>query len=178
MNERKSIKINPMKKVEIEKLTINICVGNDKAGMEKAKVLLGILKESRKPAYTCAKRRLATWQIRPGLPIGYKLTLRRLEAIEFLKWVLLSKKNTISEKSFDKLGNFSVGVYEYLDLKGLKYNADVGIMGFEIMVTFKRLGLRVKDRRIRKAKIPMRHKPSKEEVITFLKENLQVEVKK
>ncbi len=167
--------INPMRQVEIEKVTVNICVGNDKPGMTKANKLLKILTK-KTPVMNSAKRRLATWQIRPGLPIGYKVTLRENDAKEFLKWTLASKNNKIKSDSLDTYGNFAVGIHEYLELSGMKYDSEIGIMGFEFMVTFSRPGFRVKSRRLKTAKVPLRHKVTKDEVINYLKENLGVSV--
>jgi large subunit ribosomal protein L5 len=171
------LKLNPNKQIKLEKITINICVGNDKAGMVKAEKLIKKVTNDRKPATCCAKRRLATWQIRPGLPIGYRTTIRGDTAKQFLKWIFESKQNKFNAKSIDKFGNFAIGVHEYLDLKGMKYDADIGIMGFELMVTFNRNGQRVKRRLKQQARIPKRHKVTKEEVVNYLKENFGVEVK-
>ena len=166
---------NIMKNISIGKVTVNICVGNDKLKMDKAELLLKKL-TNKTPVKACAKRRLATWQIRPGLPIGFKVTLRKNDAIEFLKWIFQSKNNKIKEKSIDKYGNFGIGFSEYLELVKIKYDADIGIMGFELMTTFIKPGNRIKDRRIKKSRIPNRHKPTKEETIVYLKEKFNVEV--
>jgi large subunit ribosomal protein L5 len=160
-NEIKNI--NEMKKVFLEKVTINVCVGNDKQGMIKAEKLLEKL-SSKKPVKNSAKKRLATWQIRPGLPIGYKVTLRGDDAKNFLIWALKSKSNELKESSLDMYGNFSLGFSEYLELSSMKYDADIGIMGFELMVTFARKGFRIKSRKLKTERIPKRHKLSKEEV--------------
>lgn len=169
-------KVNSMKSIKIDKITVNVCVGNDKPGMIKAEKLLRVLTNDKTPVVCSAKKRLATWQIRPGLGIGYKVTLRGNDAHEFLKWVLKSKGNKISAKSLDTFGNFSVGVAEYLDLSGMKYDADIGIVGFELMTTFTRAGFRIKSRALKKAKIPARHKITQEEVIEYMKENFEVSV--
>lgn len=167
---------NPMKGVIIDKLTVNLCVGNDKNGMIKAEKLLSKI-TNKTPVKCSAKRRLNTWQIRPGLAIGYKVTLRDNDAQEFLAWVLKSKKNVISKKSLDTYGNFSIGVHEYLDLSGMKYDADIGIIGFEVMTTFRRAGFRIKSRFVGKAKIPKRHKTTPEEVIEYMEKTFGAEVK-
>lgn len=169
------VKVNPMRQIKIDKVTVNVCVGNDKLGMVKAEKLLKILTE-KTPVPCVAKKRLATWQIRPGLAIGHKVTLRGEDAHKFLAWVLKSKRNTISKKSLDTFGNFSVGVHEYLELSGMKYDADIGIIGFELMTTFTRAGFRVKTRATKKAKIPARHKITQEEVVEYMKENFEVSV--
>lgn len=168
-------KMNKMKEVILEKLTVNICVGNDKQGMVKAEKLLKKL-TGKTPVKSTAKKRLATWQIRPGLPIGYKVTLRREDAKKFLQWVLDSKGKKFKASSVDNNSNFSVGVHEYLDLNGMKYDADIGIMGFEIMATFTRPGFRVKIRNLRPAKVPLRHRVTKDEVVDYMKTNFKVSV--
>lgn len=170
-----NVKINPMREVLLEKVTVNICVGNDKQGMVKAEKLLKKITE-KTPVKSCAKKRLAGWQIRPGLPIGYKVTLRREDAKKFLQWVLDSKGKKFKASSVDKSSNFSIGVHEYLDLNGMKYDADIGIMGFELMATFIRRGFRVKTRNIKSTKVPIRHRVTKDEVVDFMKENFKVEV--
>ncbi len=169
----KGIKQNKMKTLKLEKVTINICVGNDKDGMIKAEKLLKKL-TGKVPVKNAAKKRIANYSIRPGLPIGYKVTLRRDDAVKFLKWVLDSKGKKFKSASIDKNGNFSIGFHEYLDLNGMKYDADIGIMGFEMMVTFTRPGFRIKTRALKKSKIPQRHRITKSEVLDFMKENFNI----
>lgn len=166
---------NVMREVILDKATVNICVGNDKQGMVRAEKLITAL-TNKTPVYACAKRRLAAWQIRPGLPIGYKVTLRGKDARDFLTWVFKSKGNTLKASSLDRTGNFALGVSEYLDLSGMKYDADIGIMGFELMVTFTRPGFRIRSRRLKKSKIPARHKVTKDEVINYLDKEFKVKV--
>jgi large subunit ribosomal protein L5 len=168
-------KINKMRALSLDKVTVNICVGNDKPGMIKAEKLIRIL-TNKTPVKANAKRRLALWQIRPGLPIGYKVTLREQDAKDFLVWIFKSKGNKLKKSSLDVQGNFALGVSEYLDLSGMKYDADIGIMGFELMATFTRPGFRIKSRRNKQAKIPQRHKVTQEEVIEYVQNNLGVEV--
>lgn len=166
---------NIMRKVSLDKVTVNICVGNDKQTMIKARKLLENLTK-KTPVEAVAKRRLATWQIRPGLAIGYKVTLRGTEAAEFLAWILESKSNKVKASSLDKYGNFAVGVHEYLELRGMKYDSDIGIMGFEVMTTFVRPGTRIKTRRLLKSRVPARHKVTKAEVVEYMDKNFGVKV--
>lgn len=173
--EKTSSTSNPMRKVDLNKVTVNICVGNDKQGMVKAEKLLKKL-TNKTPVKNTAKKRLATWQLRPGLPIGYKVTLRDEEGKKFIKWILDSKGKKLPKNSLDKTGNFSVGFHEYLDLQGMKYDAEIGILGFEVMATFTRPGFRVKSRNLRPAKVPQRHKVTQAEVVDYMKENFGVKV--
>jgi large subunit ribosomal protein L5 len=166
---------NKMRNIVFEKLTVNVCAGNDKQKMVKAEKLLEKLTE-KKPVQNCAKKRLAAWKIRPGLPIGYKVTLRGEDAKKFLKWVLDSKGKKFKTSSIDSSSNFSIGFHEYLDLNGMKYDADIGILGFEVMATFRRAGFRVKNRALRKSKVPQRHRVTKDEVINYMVENFEVKL--
>jgi len=169
-------KSTAMAAIKLEKVTVNICVGNDKAGMVKAEKLLKKL-TNKTPVKNTAKKRMATWQIRPGLPIGYKVTLRKDDAKKFLQWVLDSKGKTLKASSLDSSGNFSIGFHEYLDLNGMKYDSEIGIFGFEVMVTFVKPGYRIKSRRLRVAKVPLRHRVKSEEVLDYMKGNFGVSVK-
>ena len=58
----------------------------------------------------------------------------------------------------------------------MKYDADIGIMGFELMVTFNRRGFRIKDRRLKTAKVPQRHRITKDEVVDYMTANFGVKV--
>ena len=166
---------NSMREVILEKATVNICVGNDKQAMVRAEKLIKAL-TNKTPVHACARRRLAAWQLRPGVPIGYKVTLRGQDAKDFLTWVFKSKNNTLKASSLDNNGNFALGVAEYLDLSGMKYDAEIGIMGFEVMATFTRPGFRIRSRRLQRAKIPARHKVTKEEVTNYLEKQFNVKV--
>ncbi len=174
--EIKTTVLNPMRKVFLEKITLNICVGNDKLGMVKAEKLLEKL-TGKKPVKNTAKRRLASWQIRPGLAIGYKVTLRDEDAFKFLKWAIDSKNKEIKKSTLDTYGNFSIGFTEYLELNSIKYDADIGILGFEVMATFARNGFRIKNRKLKTQRIPQKHKLTKEEVIVYMEENFGVNFK-
>lgn len=173
--EKTTKTMNPMRTVEIDKITLNICAGNDKQGMVKGEKLLRKLTD-KTPVRNCAKKRLASWQIRPGLPIGYKVTLRGEDAKKFLKWALDSKGKKLKGSSLDTFGNFSVGFPEYLELSGMKYDSEIGILGFEFMTTFTRPGFRIKLRSLKGTRVPKRHKITKEEVIEYLKSNFGVSI--
>lgn len=168
-------KKNINEEIFLEKLTVNISVGNDKQEMEKAKKLLEKL-TGKTPVICTAKKRLATWGLRPGLPIGYKVTLRGEKAKNFLAWMIESKYGKVKSSSVSQSGGFSMGVHEYLDLTNIKYDSDIGVMGFELSVNFAKPGYRVKNRSFLKKRIPQRHRVRKEEVIEYLKNNFKVEV--
>ena len=164
-----------MRTISVEKVTLNICVGEPGTNLDKALKLLKNITGG-KPIQTKAKKRIPTWKIRPGLEIGAKVMLRGDKAKEFLKALLQAKSNRLSRKCFDNEGNFSFGIAEYLDIPNVEYDAEVGIIGLETMVTLKRPGFRVKRRLIKKSKIPRKHRISMEEAIEFMKKEFNLEV--
>jgi len=164
-----------MKGIRIEKVTLNVGAGKDQAKLEKGILLLknvtGI-----NPVKTFTNKRIPTWGLRPGLPIGCKLTLRKKKAEEILLRLLDAKDNQLGLQQFDKEGNIAFGVHEYIDVPGVKYDPKIGIMGFEVCVTLERPGFRIKRRRIMKRKICNKHRIKKEEVIEFMKKKFNVKV--
>jgi large subunit ribosomal protein L5 len=166
---------NPMRQIRIEKLTLNIGCGKDQQRLEKAMKLIKNI-TGKDPVKTVTHKRIAAWGLRPGLPIGCKLTLRGKEAEEVLRRLLAAKDNKLSNKNFDDFGNFSFGLEEYIDIPGVKYDPDVGMMGLQACVTLARPGYRIKYRRLRKSKIPKKHLITKSEAINYVSENFKVEV--
>nr|AJS12067.1 50S ribosomal protein L5P [uncultured archaeon] len=164
-----------MKMIRIEKVTVNIGVGKTGDELDRASQILAKITQA-KPVLTKAKVKIPTWGIREGLAIGTKVTLRGTNAERFLKDAFVAKDNKIGKKSFDKLGNFGFGVKEYIDLPKVKYEPQLGIRGFDVLVTLERPGYRVKKRKLGKTKIRLRHLIKAEEAIEFVKQKFGVEV--
>ena len=167
-------KTNPLRKIGIAKLTLNIGAGKNEDLLKKGLVLLQKLSPL-KPVKTITQKRIPGWGLRPGLAIGCKVTVRK-DADKLLKRLLVAKDNRLSEKCFDRQGNFSFGVPEYIDIEGLEYDPDLKILGLEIAVTLERPGFRNAQRRIRSKSIGKKHKINKEDALAFMKENFGVEV--
>lgn len=166
-----------MREVFIDKITLNIGTGEPGAKLEKAmKLLNGITGE--KPVPTSSNKRIPGWGVRPGLQIGCKVSIRGEKGEEVLKRLLHARGNKISMDKFDDFGNFSFGLPEYLDIPGMEYDADIGIIGLEVAVTLKRKGFRIKDRRLRQKKLPSKQRISKEEAIEYMKKSFNLEVSK
>ncbi|MBI5073054.1 50S ribosomal protein L5 [Candidatus Woesearchaeota archaeon] len=166
--------MNVMKQIKIEKMTLNVGAGKDPKKLEKGVMLLKHL-TGIEPVKTVTQKRIPTWGLRPGLPIGCKLTIRDQERIkDLLTRFLKAKNNTLKESQLDDNGNVSFGIHEYIDIPGAQYNPEVGIMGFEVCVTLRRPGFRVKVRKIQKRKIKKSHRISKQDAIAFMKEKFQI----
>jgi len=164
---------NPMKAISLEKIIVHICTGETGPKLDKAKSILDMLTH-RKPVETMAKIKLPKWGLRPGLPIGTKVTLRGKEAEEFLKKTLEAKSFTLNKKSIDETGNFAFGIPEYIDIKGMKYDPKIGIFGFDVIVSLKRNGFRVKYRHLKRKTMNKNLRITKQETEEFLSKNFGV----
>ena len=167
--------MNQMKNIRLEKVTLNIGAGKDQARLEKGLVLLNAI-ASATPVRTVTSKRIQEWGLRPGLPIGCKLTLRKDRASTLLLRLLNAVDNKLSEKQFDDNGNIAFGIHEYIDIPGVKYDPKIGIIGLEVCITLERPGYRVKRRRLLARKIPARHKISRQEAVDFIAKNFNVKV--
>ncbi|MCP4762805.1 MAG: 50S ribosomal protein L5 [archaeon] len=171
----KDWKSNPFRKPKIEKVVVNIAVGQAGEELNKASKVLEILTQ-RKPVALKAKKSVKEWNVRQGQSIAVKVTLRGNEGVAFLKKVLFVTDNRILKKSFDNFGNFSMGIDEHIKLPKVKYIPELGIIGFDVAVRIARPGLRVKVRRKQRSKIPKHHYVSKKEAIFFMEQELKVEI--
>lgn len=164
-----------MKRIAVDKVVINIGVGRSGEPVEKAKKALTEL-TNHQPAIRGAKKTVRDFGIHKGEPIGAIVTLRREEAIEFLRRALAAKRNVLKESSFDDFGNFSLGVHEHIDIPGTKYNPEIGIFGMDINVVLVRPGYRIARRSRKRSRIGKSHRINKQEAIEFFKHQFGVEV--
>ncbi len=169
--------MNRMREIRVEKVVINVGVGKTGEELQKAQKIIEKITQA-KAVKTRAKVRQPKWGIRPGLEIGVKVTLRGKKALDFLRKALETKEFTLKESQFDKFGNFAFGVAEHIELPGVKYEPELGIIGFDVIVALERPGYRVKRRKYKKAKVGKKHRITKEEAIEFAKEKLGIKVVK
>ncbi|MEM1689163.1 MAG: 50S ribosomal protein L5 [Candidatus Hadarchaeales archaeon] len=167
--------MNSMREVRIEKVVLNIGVGEGGDRLANAE---RILKEitGRNPIRTLAKKTVREWNIKRGAPIGCKVTLRGKIAEEVLDRLLYAVDRRIKASSFDDKGNFSFGIKEHIDIPGCKYNPEVGIFGLDVCVSLCRPGYRIRDRKRLARAIPKSHRVTKEEAIEFISKKFNVKV--
>lgn len=174
MEQNKSVKTaglnkpNLMKEIRIEKVILS--VGGTGDLLERGFKLLKMLTE-RNPIKTRSVKRIPTWGVRPKLETGAMVTIRK-NPEETLKKMLVAIENTLRKKQISE-NNFSFGIKEYLEIPGVEYSREVGMLGLDVTVAFKRAGKRVKLKKIKKGRIPQRQKVSKEEIIKFMEEKFQ-----
>jgi large subunit ribosomal protein L5 len=154
---------NPMRIPKLEKVVINIGVGEGGQRLANAEKILEAI-ANQKPARTYARKSAF---IRKGQPIGCKVTLRGKKGEDFLRKALEIKKP--SPSNFDESGNLSFGIEEHTDFSGMKYHPDVGIFGMDVCVSLKRPGYRLSKRRMGRGRIPAKHRLLKRDAIDFIK---------
>lgn len=127
---------------KIEKITINMGVGD---AVQNTKVLDAAVEEltiisGQKPVVTRAKRSIAGFRLREGMPIGTKVTLRGERMYEFLdKLVSIALPRVrdfhgVSKRAFDGRGNYTLGVKEQLIFPEIDYDQVSKIRGMDINI--------------------------------------------
>lgn len=133
---------NEMEIPKLEKIVINIGVGeateNSKAVDAAASDLAQIT--GQRPIICKAKKSLASWKIREGMPLGCKVTLRHEKMYEFLDRLInialprVRDFRGVSAESFDGRGNYAMGVKEQLIFPEIDYEKIDRIRGMDIIV--------------------------------------------
>lgn len=166
--------MNQMKKIRLEKVTLNMGAGESGPKLEKCKSILSTI--SGKNVVVTNTHKRTPFGVGKLKPIGAKTTLRGKEAKELLLRLLQAVDNRIGPRKFDRQGNFSFGIHEYINIPGIKYDPDVGIMGLDVCVTLTRAGYRLKERRIKPKKIGKKHRITPDEAREFAAKELGVDV--
>ncbi len=166
-------KEHPMKRISVEKVTLNIGAGKNEELLKKGLKLLEKI-AGQKPVKTMTRKRIPGWGLRPGLAIGCKVTVRN-NALALLKKLLAAKHNMLSKSSFDRQGNLSFGIPEYIDIAGMEYDPELKLMGLEAAVTLQRPGYALKNRKIRQGMIGRKHRITQADAVGYM-ESIGVEV--
>ncbi len=165
---------NPMRTIRMEKLTLNIGMGEAGPGLDKAKALLEKLSQ-KKVVLTKTKKR-TTFGGAKGRPIGVKVTMRGQAARELLEKLLQANDNRLRPGQFDSNGNFSFGIKEYINIPGIKYDPDIGILGMDVCVTLMRPGFRVARKRVRPGRVGKTHRITPQEAQEWVKGEFKTNV--
>ena len=164
-----------MKKIFLEKIVLNMGLGKSGDVIETGKKCLEQI-SGKKPNAREAKETLRDWGVRKGEPIGVAVTVRENDAIVLLKRLIEAKGNTLNGRSFDNFGNFSFGIREHIDIPGVKYDPQIGILGLEVAVALSRPGYSIRKRSKHKASIGKNHAITKEEAKDYIKTEFGVNI--
>ncbi|MEB2793436.1 MAG: 50S ribosomal protein L5 [Caldisphaeraceae archaeon] len=164
---------NPMMIPRIRKVTVNISIGQGGEKLVRIQDLLTQLTGQR-ASLRAAKKTIRPFGIRKGENIATMVTLRGEKADAFLRKALEAVGYRLKKSSIDAFGNISFGISEYILLPGAKYDPEIGIIGMDVAITIERPGYRVERRRIKRSRIPLRHRVKPEETIALLTRNYGV----
>ena len=134
---------NKLEIPRIEKIVLNMGVGDatqDKKRVDQAAGEMQLI-AGQKPVVTRAKKSIAQFKLREGMPIGCKVTLRRERMYEFLdRFVTIALPRVrdfrgLNPKSFDGRGNYATGLKEQLIFPEISYDKVDQIRGMDVIVT-------------------------------------------
>jgi large subunit ribosomal protein L5 len=133
---------NPMQVPALDKIVINMGVGEavaDRKKVDHAARDLALI-AGQKPVLTKARKSIATFKLRDGMPIGVKVTLRKSRMYEFLDRLVtialprVKDFRGLNPKSFDGRGNYAMGVKEHIVFPEIDYDKVESILGMDIIV--------------------------------------------
>ena len=160
VQQKDKSKSAPMRQIYIEKLIVNICVGESGDKLTKAGRVLKELTEQ-EPVFSVARLTVRTFGIRRNEKIAVHVTVRGEKAEEILNKGLQVHEFELKERNFSSTGNFGFGIQEHIDL-GLKYDPSVGIYGMDFYVVLGRPGFRVSRKKRGCARVGVTHRLTKD----------------
>ncbi|NJR77397.1 50S ribosomal protein L5 [Sphingomonas corticis] len=134
---------NALEIPRIEKIVLNMGVGEatqDKKRVEQAASEMELI-AGQKPVITKAKKSIAQFKLREGMPIGVKVTLRRERMYEFLdRFITIALPRVrdfrgLNPKSFDGRGNYACGIKEQIVFPEINYDRIDKVRGMDVIVT-------------------------------------------
>jgi large subunit ribosomal protein L5 len=133
---------NQMAVPRLEKIVINMGVGEAATDSKKTQAAVADLAAiaGQKPVVTRARKSIANFKLRKGMPIGCKVTLRRAHMYEFLDRLInialprVRDFRGLSDKSFDGRGNYALGFKEQLVFPEIDYDKVEGIRGMDVVI--------------------------------------------
>ena len=141
---REELKLgNPMQVPRITKITVNMGVGEAVADRKVIDAAVADMTKTtgQKPVICKARKAIATFKVREGLPIGCKVTLRGERMYEFLDRLItvamprIRDFRGVSARGFDGRGNYSFGVREQIIFPEIQYDAIDQVRGMDITIT-------------------------------------------
>jgi large subunit ribosomal protein L5 len=133
---------NPLQVPRLDKVVLNMGVGESTADSKKASVAAEDLKliAGQKPVVTRARLAIATFKLRENMPIGAKVTLRKQRMYEFVDRLVTIALPRVRDfrglkpTSFDGRGNYALGIKEHIVFPEINYDKAEAVWGLDVIV--------------------------------------------
>jgi large subunit ribosomal protein L5 len=133
---------NPMQVPRLDKVVLNMGIGEGVADSKKVSAAAEDLARiaGQKPVITKARKSIATFKLREGMPVGVKVTLRKSRMYDFIdRLVTIALPRVrdfrgLSPKSFDGRGNYALGIKEHIVFPEIDYDKVESIWGLDVIV--------------------------------------------
>ena len=172
---QEAVQENRMKSIRVGKVVLNIGLGKSGEAIERGKRVLEQV-TGQKPSQRKAKKAIRDFGIHKGEPIGVLVTVRGAETQALIEKLLAAREKKLAESCFDQRGSVSFGIKEHIEIPGIRYDPEIGILGMNVSILLERPGYSVTRRSRRTSKVGKAHRITREESLEFFKGKFGVTV--
>ena len=134
---------NPLQVPKINKIVLNMGIGENVSDSKKINSAVDALEliSGQKAVKTIAKKAIAGFKLREGLPVGVKVTLRKKVMYEFIDRLInialprVRDFRGLNKKSFDGNGNYAFGIKEHIIFPEINYESVTDIWGMDVIIS-------------------------------------------
>jgi len=166
---------NPMRKIRVGKVVVNIGLGKSGEAIERGKKVLEQV-TGQTPTQTRAKTSVRDFGIHKGEPIGVVVTSRGEGTSALIEKLLTAREKKLNESCFDPRGSVSFGIREHIEIPGIRYDPAIGILGMNVSILLERPGFAVARRGRRTSRVGKRHLVSRDEAMQYFRDNFGVTI--